>query len=130
MKKILVVDDTNAEFIKRLDLNDMGFNEKNGYEVHTSLNGLAALELVRKNDYLFILMDGHLGVMSGPEVVEEIRKLNPTVPIIMLSSDDSMNKRGMEMGANAFMSKIEFGQDAQMGGEEFKEILKEFGVKL
>jgi len=131
MRKILVVDDTYSELIKEIFLDDMGFNKKNGYEVDLCLDGFTAPNLVRNNDYFFILMDGHLGDMSGPDAVLEIRKFNRNVPIIMISDDKTMNDLGMKMGADGVMKKGSLADDANyLGGETFKELLNTIGVKL
>lgn len=129
MRKILVIDDDFAEIIKGI-LDDIGLSRKNRYEVDVSWNGTDALELARKNEYFFILLDGHLGDISGPEIVSGIREFNTIVPIIMVSGDEKMNELGMEMGANGVIRKITFVQDVDSGGVLFKALLKKIGVRL
>ena len=120
--KILVVDDswslTIAEVFRRWFP---------GAEVETAETGDAAIEKVRNNEYLFVTMDGNLGVMSsfnGPQTVAEIRKFSK-VPIVMMSSSWQMNDAGVKYGANvSFFNKLCCFEDK----EDFVLLLKGAGI--
>ena len=103
-ESILVVDDEEhiVELIK--------FNlEKNGYKVITSVNGIDALKLVRKEMPQLLLLDLMLPGMDGYDVCKEIRKDNSisSTPIIMLSAKgEELDKiLGLELGADDYITK-------------------------
>ena len=81
MKKILVVDDEkNIRILFRDELED------DGYEVDTAESGTEALEKVAENPPDLIVLDIRLADMSGIEVLEEIRKTNEELPVIMCTA--------------------------------------------
>ena len=121
--KILIVDDKEAfqftQVMKKL------FPDA---EIDNADRSETAVEMVRKNQYSFVTMDGDLGVWSsksGPETIEEIRKFNRSIPIIMLSNSDSWNDLGRKTGANASMNKDLF---LRVEKADFKKLLAEIGV--
>ncbi len=99
--KILVVDDdVNICQLIRLYL------EKEGFEVYCSHDGGAALADFEKVKPSAIILDIMLPVMSGIDVLKEIRKTS-TVPIIMLTANgETIDKvLGLELGADDYMVK-------------------------
>ncbi len=52
-------------------------------------DGQMAVDLVRNGDFDIVLMDVHMPVMDGMTATKEIRKFNPTIPIIVVTSDKS-----------------------------------------
>jgi CheY-like chemotaxis protein len=79
---ILLVEDEELLLIMGKELLDaMGFSAM------TALNGSEALEIYRERgrEIDVILMDLIMPVMGGIEAYHELRKLNPTVPIIICS---------------------------------------------
>ena len=57
-------------------------------------NGNEAIDLAKANTYDAILMDIHMPGISGEEATKQIRKFNPTIPIIALTAislDDSLD---------------------------------------
>ena len=75
--KILVVEDDEVNLLYITEL-----LRETGAEIVVASDGKSALESVRSNPCDVILMDVRLPDMNGFEVVREIRKFNPRVPII------------------------------------------------
>jgi CheY-like chemotaxis protein len=101
--KILVVDDKDDYFIA--EALKKHFPEA---QIDSAQESDGAVKMVRENEYTFITMDGNLGIMSsenGPGTAAQIRKFNQTVPIIMLSGEDSYNGAGLSQGATAAQNK-------------------------
>lgn len=70
-------------------------------------NGMELLHLLRNKEPDVILLDIQMPVMDGVTVLPEIRKLYPSVKIIILSmhNEHSMISRLMEIGANSYLTK-------------------------
>lgn len=79
--KVLVVDD-NEEFCKSVTDN----LELEGYEVITVLDGLKALDLVKRNNFALVLMDIKMPVMDGVETFKKIKQIAPEIPVIMITA--------------------------------------------
>ena len=82
MKRILIVeDDRDLRFVIRMVL------ERAGYDVEEASNGVAALESIDTQPPDLIIADLTMPVMSGVELVAQIRS-NPataSIPIVLLS---------------------------------------------
>ena len=82
MKRILVVeDDRDLRFVIRMIL------ERAGYEVAEASNGIAALESIGAGPPDLIIADLTMPVMSGVELVDQLRA-NPatvSIPVVLLS---------------------------------------------
>lgn len=78
--KILVVDDEQdiCTFLSKL-LND------EGYEITTVKNGYQVIEEVRKGSFDLILLDVIMPSMNGLDTYREIKKIDPQIPVIMMS---------------------------------------------
>ena len=75
----------------------------------TATNGENALEIVRKQKPELVLLDIHMPVMDGMEVLKEI-KADPElekIPVIMVSAYTSAEdiERSMSLGASGFIKK-------------------------
>lgn len=81
--------------------------ENNLATIDKTSNGLEAIELVRKNNYDLVILDLVLAEVDGFEVIEEIKNLNKSTKIIVLSalSSDMFVKKAMSMGADYYMLK-------------------------
>lgn len=70
-------------------------------------NGMQLLEQLAKVEPDVILLDIQMPIMDGITALPEIRKIYPTVKIIILSmhNDHSMISKLMEIGANSYLTK-------------------------
>jgi chemotaxis protein histidine kinase CheA len=104
---ILVVDDslTTRTLISNV------LNEK-GYDVISAQSGKEAIDLILHKSFQLIITDIEMPGMDGFELSQEIRNMDAYehVPIIILSSlsDDKMKRKGISVGANAYIVKSNF----------------------
>jgi two-component system, NtrC family, response regulator AtoC len=80
---------------------------KHGYEVITAADGVAGLSELQKNTIDLLLLDVRLPKMSGLEVLEEIRKTDQDLPVIMLTAygDVQTAVAAMKLGASDYLIK-------------------------
>ena len=85
MKSMLVVDDN--ELVRNLI--EVVLKEA-GLEVLTAASGAEALELMstQSSTIACLLQDLSMPVMPGHEVVTEVHKIEPDLPVIILTVDD------------------------------------------
>lgn len=102
MHKILVIEDEQrvAQLIKT-GLCELGFDAAVAYD------GDMGLRLFKSGGFSLVVSDVILPGMNGFELCREIRKLNPDVPVLMLtalgSTDDKLD--GFDAGADDYMVK-------------------------
>ena len=86
MKSVLVVDDN--ELVRNLI--EVVLKEA-GLEVLSAASGAAALDLIIKHGSTIAchLQDLSMPVMPGEEVVAEVHKIEPDLPVIILTVDDA-----------------------------------------
>ncbi|MBI5250778.1 MAG: response regulator transcription factor, partial [Desulfomonile tiedjei] len=80
--------------------------EKEGFTTISASDGLMALELARKHQPGFVILDLMLPKMDGWEVCRQIRRFSD-VPILILSARDEEIDRvsGLTMGADDYVVK-------------------------
>lgn len=102
MYQILVVEDEQ----RVADLLKMGLEEI-GYRVVLAFDGQLGLRLFKSNHFDLVISDVILPKLDGFGMSKEIRKINPGVPILMLtalgSTDDKLE--GFDAGADDYMVK-------------------------
>jgi two-component system copper resistance phosphate regulon response regulator CusR len=102
MDRICLVEDEDkvSSFIRK------GLNEHN-YEVDIAPNAEDALDLIQRADYNLVILDVMLPGMSGIEMLRELRKQHPQLPVLMLSAlgtiDDKVN--GLQSGSDDYLVK-------------------------
>lgn len=102
-ERILVVDDEGdlLEVVKMM-------LEHLGYHVLTSLDGSAAMEIIKnEGDISLVILDLSMPDLSGVETLERILEINPAQKVIISSGfrgGDSVDKT-LAMGAKCFIQK-------------------------
>jgi DNA-binding response OmpR family regulator len=60
---------------------------ENGYQLLTATNGHDGLRLFASQPVDAIVLDYHLGLLDGTLVANEIKRVRPTIPIVMLADN-------------------------------------------
>jgi len=100
--KVLLVDD-EEEFVntlaERLQLR--------GFQVLTSTDGEAALQVVEDNGPQVVLLDVMMPGLGGLEVLQQIKSKHPSIQVILLTGRGSTKEgiEGMRQGAFDFLMK-------------------------
>ncbi|MCW7754624.1 sigma-54 dependent transcriptional regulator [Desulfobotulus sp. H1] len=99
---ILIVDDDHAHRTM-LEAMVKGW----AYETHTADDGDTALQAVEKRAYDLILMDIRMVRMSGIEALDAIRKVNPAIPIVLMTAYASVDTavEALKKGAYDYLTK-------------------------
>ena len=102
METILIVDDE-----KNYLLVLSAVLEDDGYEVLTALNGSEALEIQKRSDLDLIVTDMKMPGMSGIELLENIKAIDPDLPVIMMTAHGTVDKavEAMQKGAYSYILK-------------------------
>lgn len=102
MAVILLVDDERS-----VRTGMARFLEGEGFEVETARDGVEALEKFSARAPDLVLLDVMMPRCNGFTACAEIRKLDPTVPIVFLTAMDSEAElvRALGLGADDFLSK-------------------------
>jgi DNA-binding response OmpR family regulator len=108
MKRILLVEDTVELAEEIADIFRL-----EGYNVTTASNGTHAMDRLREFNPDIIVTDLLMPGMDGFTLVEKIRTLSSTLPIVILSAKtaESDISFGKALGANAFVRKPCKGSD-------------------
>lgn len=104
MSKILIIEDEAA--IRRV-LVKILTEENNTYQVVEAEDGLAGIDLIKKEDFDLILCDIKMPKMDGVEVLEAVKKIKPEIPIVMISGHGDLDTavNTMRLGAFDYISK-------------------------
>lgn len=102
MAKILLIEDdlTYSKIIKN-------FLEKNGYELSCSTKVAEGLQAFEKNKADLIITDYRLPDGTGMEVLDQVMRLYPKTPVILITnySDIRTAVKSMKMGAFEYITK-------------------------
>jgi DNA-binding NtrC family response regulator len=100
--KILLVDD-EIDFINTLSTRLLIRN----YEVHTAFDGAKAMELFHNINFDVILLDILMPGLSGLEIYDQMKVIDPMVCVIMLTANTEieMIMNSIQMGAFDYVIK-------------------------
>ena len=102
MIKLLLVDDEKGlcEYLK-------DFFKLRGFGVLTANNGQEAVGLVKKERPRIVFLDINMPGMSGLEALKEIKKIDSSIKVIMLTvmDDERTRLEAARLGADEFITK-------------------------
>jgi len=104
MPKILIIEDEAT--IRRVLIKILS-EENDTYEVEEADNGITGLEKIKLTDYDLVLCDIKMPRMDGVELLEEVKKIKPEIPMVMISGHGDMETaiNAMRLGAFDYISK-------------------------
>jgi two-component system NtrC family response regulator len=100
--RILVVDDDdNLRWVVQTQLEQMG------YVVDGAADGAAAIEAINKEAPSLVLTDLKMPGMSGMELLEQIRRDYPEIPVLMMTAFGTIQSavKAMRSGAYDYLTK-------------------------
>ena len=101
-KRILV-----AEENRKINRLISYFLLKEGYNVFSVYDGRAAVETVEEKAFDAVILETMLPFLDGLQVLRQIRKSNPYLPVLMLSLKirEADRQHSLELGANDYITK-------------------------
>ncbi|MFT3912783.1 MAG: response regulator transcription factor [Anaeromyxobacteraceae bacterium] len=101
-ERILVIED-DPSILRGLQLN----LSMEGYTVRSSMDGAQGLEMARTEAPDLVIVDVMLPSLGGLEIVREIRKDDPDLPVLILSAkgQESDKVAGLQLGADDYLVK-------------------------
>jgi DNA-binding response OmpR family regulator len=101
-ERILVIED-DPSILRGLQLN-LGME---GYTVRSAVDGETGLALAKSENPDLVVVDVMLPRLGGLDVLREIRKDDPDVPVLILSAkgQESDKVAGLQLGADDYMVK-------------------------
>lgn len=102
MIKLLLVDDEKGlcDYLK-------DFFKLRGFHVLVATNGAGAINLVKKEKPKIVFLDIKMEGVSGLEVLKEIKEIDPSIRVIMVTvlDDEKTRQLAMSLGADEFITK-------------------------
>ncbi len=100
--RVLVVDDEKAMVLAL-----KGVLTKEGYQVETAASGREALERVETGNFHVIITDLSMDGISGMQVLERARAIDPDIAVIMITAHGSekIAVQAMKLGAADYLPK-------------------------
>ena len=94
---ILIIDDEDAQrnILK-------GYLEKKGYKIYSASSGNEGINLVHNNLIDIVLSDYKMPDITGLEVLEEVKKINPEVSFVILTAYGTIENAVKAMALGAF----------------------------
>ena len=100
--RILIVEDERQTVDTLRDM-----FEQHGYETEVALNKQVALTILQERSMDIAIVSTSVQESSGGDILHEVRKLNATMPIIMISEQKSkrIESSSIKAGAKIFLFK-------------------------
>ncbi len=100
--RVLIVDDNHVDLLVARKM-----SEKFGAQVTTADSGMAAINLVKTNDFDLVLMDIQMPELDGHQTTAQLRALQFGKPIIALSASAYKEdiQKSLESGMNGHLHK-------------------------
>ena len=76
------------------------FLSNKGYDVDTINNGTDALDMIAGTNYDLVFLDENMPGLSGIEVLTEIKKIKPLLPVIMITKSEEESIMEDAIGSN------------------------------
>ncbi len=104
MKRILIADD--HEIVRR-GLRQILTDEFPKLQMGDAANARDAVEAVRKQAWDAVLLDINMPGRSGLEVLEDLKRLRPAMPVVVLTAfpEEDYAVRAFKLGASGYVSK-------------------------
>ncbi|MBP2832868.1 response regulator [Aquimarina sp. U1-2] len=99
---VLIVDDNKINQIVTQNI-----LKKKGYTCNIASNGMAAIEMLKKEKFDLVLMDINMPEMNGLEATKVIRTFNSHIPIIALTAveEGEIRNQALSVGMNDVIIK-------------------------
>lgn len=114
--KLLIVDDSS---VNREYLRDCIDTYLSGALVYEAVDGEEAVLMVTAQRYDLVLLDIMMPKMDGCEALKQIKKINPSVPVVMVTCYEAKYLETYASGADGFLLK-------PFSPEEFNAVFKKF----
>lgn len=103
MKKIMIIDDE----LVILDVLKQFLSRSKKFEVETFSNPDSALNHAKKGGYDLILSDIMMPSTNGLDILEEIKKTNPSIKVILMTAYSNEHKveKSQELGVDKYLEK-------------------------
>ena len=75
------------------------FLEKKGYEVITATNGSDAIDMCSERTFDLIFLDENMPGLSGLETLTQIKEINSTIPVVMVTKSEEENIMNQAIGS-------------------------------
>lgn len=98
---LLIVDDEEGPRMS------MRFVFKDDFDIFTAADGAAAIEIVQKNKIDVAILDIRMPGMSGVEVLERIKYIDPTIEAVMLTAFETTDtiRQALKLRACDYLNK-------------------------
>ena len=80
---------------------------KHDYQVRVASNGADALEIARNEPIDVAVLDIMMYGMSGVEVLKELKEIDPSIEVVMLTAYETLEtaRQALRLGAREYLNK-------------------------